>query len=257
MLVAEKSASLSIAPKPSDNYTSYSRLQTLMLCPKKYEYRYELGLEGQDKSINLLFGTALHKLYQAWLQEEDQDIGEIFLGLLDEAGTEVNWGKVMPEDIFRWSAGFSSLLAEEPPPFKVLGTEAPFRIPIGEDRDLMGYIDAITEDVNGTITGIEFKTAARAYGKDQLEYSHQPTAYIWALSEMFPGRNIEFQYLVFTKTKIPKLLRYSVTRTQQQIQELGDLITYQDRISRLGVYPRIRSWMCTNCEYRNKCNGGE
>lgn len=257
MLVAEKSASSSTALKQSDNYTSYSRLQTLMLCAKKYEYRYILREKPQDVSVALLFGTALHRQYQAWLQKEEFDIGEVFLGLLDEAGAAVNWGKIQPEDLFNWSLAFTSLLDEEERPFKLIGTEVEFRLPLGEDKDLRGFIDGVVEDFDGTITGIEFKTAARAYGKDQLIHSHQPTAYIWALSEMFPDREIKFEYLVFTKTKVPKLLSYDVTRSQQQIQELGDLITYQDRISRLGVFPRIRSWMCTNCEYRNKCNGGE
>lgn len=256
MLTAEKCQDSLTALKPSESYTSYSRLQTLMLCPKKYEYRYILGEKPQDVSISMLFGKAQHLQYQAWLKNEPFDMAEAFLTILDEFEAEINWGKETPEDVFRWSEAFTELLVEEERPYRLLGTEVEFRLPLGEEKDLLGFIDAVVENENGSITGIEFKTAARAYGNDQLQFNHQPTVYILGLSQMFPGRKIKFQYLVFTKTKNPKLLTYHVTRSQRQLQELGDLISYQDRISLLGVYPRIRSWMCNNCEYRDKCNGG-
>ena len=98
-------------------------------------------------------------------------------------------------------------------PKKVLAVEKQFSIPIINPRNggnaeeaLVGFIDLIEEDEDGTVWITELKTAARRYDSARLRFDKQMSIYAAAKVNMgVPEAKMRF--LVLLKTKKPSIRR--------------------------------------------------
>jgi CRISPR/Cas system-associated exonuclease Cas4 (RecB family) len=46
--------SITLAPKRAELHVSASQIKTWLMCPRKYQYRYVLGLQPEHRSGNLV-----------------------------------------------------------------------------------------------------------------------------------------------------------------------------------------------------------
>ena len=47
--------------RPAELHVSVSQIKTFIMCPKKYEFRYALGVVPERGSVNLVFGKSIHE----------------------------------------------------------------------------------------------------------------------------------------------------------------------------------------------------
>jgi CRISPR/Cas system-associated exonuclease Cas4 (RecB family) len=150
------------------------------------------------------------------------------------------------------------LYLSEEPLNQILEVEEAMIVPIatseGEilERPLVAVADLITlEDGKPKVT--EFKTSSRSYSDSVLETSLQATCYTYAAEEVY-GMTASVEYVVFVKTKVPKLQRQPAERSSDSFGRIGDLVQMIERAVDSEVfYPNESTINCSNCCYRKQC----
>jgi CRISPR/Cas system-associated exonuclease Cas4 (RecB family) len=115
-------------------------------------------------------------------------------------------------------------------------------------------MDLVIDEGEGRYRVVDIKTAAATYGPDRLEFDHQPTVYIAATEHLFNAKGkVSFEYWLLLKTKKPQFKILPVVRNADDRHELIQTIQEVHQATNANVHPRIRSNICTTCEYRRAC----
>ena len=250
--------------------TSYSKLSTWLRCPRKYRLRYVDDAPEERSSVALVFGTAIHEaceVFFAGLKAGQPPMSEEVHGAFHRAFTDsvklaedmhvpMDWGNTSHgEMIEKGEAMLAVFLDEVDRGIRVVGTEVAFELEIAPGRIVNGVIDLVLDDGNGRFRVVDLKTAASTYGPDRIDYDQQPTVYIAAAEHLYGalGR-VNFEYWLLLKTKKPQFKIIPVVRDANDRAELIQTIDDVETARLHGVYPRIRGFMCTGCEYRDRCS---
>lgn len=79
-----------------------------------------------------------------------------------------------------------------------------------------GFIDLIEESADGIITVADLKTAAKKLGDSNVHSNLRLTAYSLGAEALgFDPDSLIMRLDVITKTKIPELVKYETTRTEE------------------------------------------
>lgn len=249
---------------------SYSRINSWLLCPRRYQYRYIEAAPEERLSGNLVFGSAIHEALEAFMNSLateplslDETVGVFERALKDEVefssqlSMPVDWGKKSLDEMCEKGRQMLAVFLDKVDRnVRVVGTEVPFEVPVAPDVMLKGVIDMIVALDDDRYLVVDFKTAASSLPPDKLQHDMQPTAYLLAAELMMnaPGK-VEFEFWTLTKTKSPALRISPVQRTAEQKQEFLEAIRDVAVAEEVGLYPRRRSFMCTGCEFADRCNG--
>ncbi len=252
------------APR-TDLHCSVSQVRSMQSCGKRFEYRYILGAEAEHRSPNLVLGSAVHEalasyygsirngrvpvaegVMAAFSDAFDEEIAKEPAVLLEEGQTA---GELKDEGVRLVEA----FLRDVKPPDRVFSVESAFACDVvtpetGEvlEEQLVGYLDAVVEDA-GRLVVLEHKTAARAWSADQLEHDLQVSLYA-----AVTGADL-VRLQVATKTKVPKLLTYDLTRTEKAQVEAVSVVCQVLKAIRAGAFWHSRGWQCKDCEFRARC----
>lgn len=140
--------------------------------------------------------------------------------------------------------------------FKVIGTEVGFAFTIdGMDIPIVGFIDLLEEDESGAIIVTDFKTSARAYGKDEIDNNMQLLVYHLSMkANGYADREILLKLDCLIKTKTPKFESYYTIRTEEdELRLIQKIKSVWDGISKGVFLPNDTSWKCKGCQYKNAC----
>jgi len=137
-----------------------SRMASLLACPRKHYWRYEIGLRREVDADALRFGSAWHLAMEArWRGAE---IGDAFadataIGTLDEIGMATLSGML---------AGYYAHYSQDP--IKTVHPEVEFRHPLAASRtfDVAGKIDGLAVLHDGRLALVEHKTCGTDIGPD-------------------------------------------------------------------------------------------
>ena len=81
----------------------------------------------------------------------------------------------------------------------------------------------------------------------------QATTYANAVNETYQ-QNPAIEFVVFTKTKTPKVQRIQTARNQSDLQQLGDLVEkVEQAVDDNCFYPNRSPMNCSWCPYREPC----
>ncbi len=252
-------------------HISYSQLNTYLLCPELFRQKYVKRAPPSHKSPELIFGSAIHSalaIYHESIMGEDDPIGlpeilaefDAIFDVADEGAIPVLWeDEGSPEKLTEQGHGLLSLYHETVVPNKVLAVEKPFSIPLtdplrGGDAEeaMVGFVDLIEEDKDGTVWITELKTAARKYDATRLRFDKQVTVYSAAREELgHPEAKLRF--LVLLKTKKPAIEIYEIKRGAAEIAETNHVVSEVLRAIDNRIFYPLRGWMCSKCPYRATC----
>ncbi len=119
----------------------------------------------------------------------------------------------------------------------------------------MAVIDLLSKRDNRLIV-TELKTSRRGFGDLEIELGLQPTFYASTVVQTF-GTEPEIEYAILCRTKTPKVHRHATTRSNQDLQRLGDLIEVVDAaVTSKMFYPIESPLNCSGCNYRQQCRNG-
>lgn len=165
---------------------THSRLSTFRSCPKRHEFRYELGLAPEQEGEALRIGTAYHAALEA------NDIGSDPEAAIAALGTLDPWETAMVAAMFtvhreRWTGDTLEVVASE------LAFELPLRNPDTNATTpiwrMAGKIDRIYKLPDGRLAVQDYKTTTEdiAPGSDywlRLSLDQQMSIYVLAAREL-------------------------------------------------------------------------
>jgi CRISPR/Cas system-associated exonuclease Cas4 (RecB family) len=251
-------------------HVSVSQLKTWLRCPRQYEFRYIRGVDAEVVPHALAFGSAYHAALAAYHREKQAGgtmtldaMMSIFAGSwveqrergvpieASDGPDENDLGKRMLTAFVEHDAGREfevvdverrvSALLHDPETGELL-----------EER-LTGFVDLLVRE-NGRHVVVEHKTSARRYTEDQLQFDHQPTAYLLALRQ-HGFTDVGARYEIVTKTKTPVVQVEEVHRHGKDEDDFLRVAVGVLRGIDAGVTFPVRGWQCRSCPYRRRCAG--
>jgi CRISPR/Cas system-associated exonuclease Cas4 (RecB family) len=247
---------------------SYSALQQYLACPLRYYFQRVLGLPARTAPAHLVLGAAAHAALAAYhrglLQGQPVELDRLREVLLQ------TWDSREKEQTvtFRDGESRADLLAQgeallvaylqEGPPEGIVAVEREILAPVQNSRGeyletpLVAVADLLTHP-GAAYRVFEFKTSGRALSASEANTALQPTCYVNAVQAAF-GAPAVIEYVVLVKTRTPKVQRLTLTRSDEDLGRLGDLIQAVERAVEAAIFYPVESPLnCSGCPYRSPC----
>ncbi len=273
---------------PDGDWIDASKVDTLNLCPTKYEYRYEehlVPIEEEDLTTGMSFGFAIHKALESLYSASAFDLVEC----PQPDCRYCRSGNKIPRIVGEFLSAYPSdpsdphnprtrnrgieiiesyLTRWRREPFSVEAVEVPFEIAF-HDFKYLGRMDLIVR-WDQAVMPMDHKTTSR-FGEmfdQQFKLSTQITGYIVATS-LATGEQVSQALInaIRVTTKIDpaeSFHRIITTRTPEDINRWKADV--QSAISRIrqyridGFWPRNAPFACSaynrRCEYYSLCTAG-
>jgi len=247
------------------DFISATQINSYLMCPLKYRFRYVDGIPAPWKPSTLAFGLSVHAAL-AWWHEKlmagekpDPDAASrIFLADWEaQADGNLRYKKSETHESLReFGRSLVDLYVQKMDgKLDVWQAEQGFETPIidprtGEELDfkLKGYFDVLTKD-HGIL---ELKTAGRAYTPDTLERMLQLSAYAYAYRQCM-GTDPRITVVGLMKYKNPTIQFYEAFRPREGDLWFAGLALDIRRGVEHEVFPPNPGWMCSDCEYGRMC----
>jgi len=267
-------AAIAIRQLFAEEHLSASAIGTWLRCPRQYRFKYVDRRQPESKASALAFGGAIHKAlahyYQKlrdieaeptaeelaavfreeWEKQLDTDLPVLF-GDKEDEGSLTDMGVKM----------LAVLLEKAVLPAEVVEVELPFSIEIidpetGEELPrLVGGLDAVVKDRDGTYRILEHKTAARRWAPDKLAFDQQLTAYSMVAPQIGLGEaGVTVQLLL--KQKTPDFEVLHAVRTDADRRDFLDTAAGVLRAVKAEAFHPIRDWQCRGCAFASACVAG-
>ena len=234
---------------------SYTHIDTYENCPKKFKYRYLLGLQTPSSAAQS-FGKSVHgtlrDLYSGSISKEVDPLGKDELkGVFNE-----NWireGYESPDhEKLRKEFGlkkvnqfYDTFYATDYE--KVVEIEKPFKYRVG-DVVVKGFIDRIDRLDDGSFEVIDYKTG-KERAKKEVEKNLQLVLYAMAAQKLF-GYEVSLLSLIFVEHGVKISVELDRDRYTEVIDRIGEVV---DRINS-GDFEATPGYLCNFCEYREICD---
>ncbi len=263
-------------------HLSYSSASSYAMCPSSWRKKYVEKLSVHT-SANLLFGKAFHStvehdvksrcigtgmqdLVEVWDREWKKEVAM--------AGA-VDWG-TKSEDVFYGDGVRMFSSKDVTQAVRQLDAVMMHPLIVGQDRmsmpapsvelkfeflidkvsvPIIGYIDII--GVDGV--PVDLKTSSQSWNETKAAAEVQPAMYLAALNQCgYVQHNGRFRYVIFVKTKTPKVQVIDITCSPESIQWAMTMMRDVWKGIRHGVFPcNPTGWKCSQayCEYWAGCRG--
>jgi len=261
---------MNIAELRKEPHLSVSSVNDYIECGLYYEFSRIEHLEPEFKSEALVFGTTIHRVLADFYQEkmighimsddELQSLFETYWNEAEEDNSEIKYkeGRDFNTALDEGKALLKAFSDNYPNDnFNILAIEEPFHFYIdGLETPIVGYIDLIEEDENGTIIITDHKTSSRAYCKNDVEKNFQLTVYYMAAkAKGFSDREILLKFDCLIKTKTPKFEQYYTKRTPiDEKRAIKKITKVWEGIEQCIFIPDDGSWRCKDCSFRKNCD---
>jgi len=144
-----------------------SKIQEFMRCPRRYFYRYVLGWESSQTSVDLVFGSAWHEAMEVLLERgySQSVVADAYLRFeaiyrsVLEPEMDLQNAPKIPSNAMRALARYITFWANDHQDYEVLHVEVAGSVLISDRKPLFFKIDAIMKEKStGSIFALEHKT---------------------------------------------------------------------------------------------------
>lgn len=251
-------------------HLSASAISQYMDCGLAYKFAKVDRLEPEFMPDTMLFGIIIHRTLENYYTHRKagnsvklHDVLECFEALWNTQVNNTDKIQFSPDkDPHSYLIEGKELLSvwyDKHPEndFKVIGVEEGFVFHVPEiDIPVIGYIDLLEQDESGAIIVTDFKTTARAFGRDEIDKNMQMLIYqMFMEAAGYGDREILLRLDCLIKTRTPKFESYYTTRTKDDEQRIiRKTQTVWDGIQKEVYLPNDTGWKCKGCRYRKACN---
>jgi len=241
-------------------HISYSQISCYMGCPLKYRFQYVDGIEPPFVSAALVLGSGIHaalnRHYQAHLEGVRLEPSELMKTFSEHWRLENEQREVIifsgnAEMILSQGKGILEVFCLKAEPKSILAIEEPFSVKPGDGMPpLIGRIDLIEQDTEGTICVVDHKTASRRYSDSRPDDDLQMSAYALAARWMFPReREVLLRLDVLLKTREPDYLKYYTVRSPEDMKRFMKLAEAVYSAVQNNIFYPNPSYHCGQCPY--------
>ena len=257
-------------------HISHSQISSYLNCSLKYYFSYVEGRLPEQRPAPLAFGSAIHAAIGRYYKSLKQAGKPEPLSLLEDVFRDY-WAFESEDSgipmVYKDGSNRESMLQdgirlvktfyEGVKLINVVAVEEPLSAPLYDEQGnqtdlrLIGIVDCIQRDEQGTLIIIDHKTANRAYTQDKVEQDMQMTAYSYLVcaNKLVPPKAETFhRFDVLVKNKKePRLELCPTKRTAAQRKRLAKVINRVLKGIEAGVFFPSPSWMCSDCQYAKTC----
>ena len=253
---------------------SKSHIQPYLICPRKFYFQYVIGQEMEFIPSSMVLGRALHEavafFYRTLKQQgERPELSSLIADFKaawrkETADRNIAFGGSSSKESFE-GLGIALLKGfyEGIRPRKVEAVEYPFCVGINDPDlgrelafKLVGVIDLIESDDDGSLIISELKTASKRMADSQGENQLDGLVYAYALDELgfrTDENRTLIRYDVLIKTKVPGFQQAYFNKEPGDFRRLGRWIKdVLNAINRNAFYPNF-GWACKQCPFRKAC----
>jgi RecB family exonuclease len=190
---------------------SHSEVDNYRRCPKRWEYRYKIGLKRIRKGIRLLRGEILHEMLNAYIKAKMYKgyIGKDPWSILDEYADlysayfeeeREHYGDIIGDcgEIFE---GYLRKYRKDPLKYEASEQECYFDI--SDKLRFAGFIDKIATDQQGRRWIVDHKFVQNIPTADDRFSELQLLLYVWAMSKKSPDLAIDGVLWDYARSKAP------------------------------------------------------
>lgn len=244
----------------------YSIIDTSYRCLRKVDLQYFQDIKPEGESADLHFGTGLHSALSAAFSQDDA------LGKVDPKDLfNQQWGTMKARPL-KYSRGswedmqehgevfLEKFLRLHQKKFTPLYVEKEIKFKVG-NYDFSGTPDFIGH-VDGTLSIVDWKTAAYPYHKEKLELNEQMYLYAHAAKQAYGIDIKQLVYVVFVKNVDHRIQTIKVTLTEAKLKSMidnvvaqCDLITHAKATNTLPMNRASCMMGERKCEYYGRCYG--
>ena len=251
-------------------HLSVSSVNSYIDCGLQYKFSKIEKLKPDFLSDNLIFGSSIHRILAEFNQEKM--IGNVLSSDELETMFKKDWERsAKDKDDIQYSKGKSyrvllnqgvKLLTE----FRksvpeddniILAIEEPFEFYIeGLDIPLIGVMDLVEEDPDGSLIITDYKTSKRAMAISEVDKNFQLTVYYTAAKmNGYADRDINLKFDCLIKTQKPKFEQIYTCRSYDHTARAVKKIKHvYDGILKEVFVPNDNSWRCSGCSYKSHCD---
>ena len=246
-------------------HLSFTQINMFLRCGRQYEYRYVQGIK-RPPSGALILGKSWHMAvehnYKQKIQTEQdlplEDVQDCFSDAFDQAFTEeveLNEGEnpsQLKDTGILVTATHHKIIAPTVQPAEV---EKEFNLSLGEEFPffIKGFWDVI--DKNG-ITA-DNKSYSKSPAQSDVDKDLQLTLYSTAYRAIYQKIEPELRLDCIIKTKTPKAVQISSTRTNEDCKWFLGLVEKVAQAIESGIfYPNPNHYLCSPkwCGYYSRCH---
>lgn len=247
---------------------SKSKLNTYLVCPRKYYLHYELGMRSLKTSKTLVEGSAIHHMVESGL------VYRQITDVVEEASRnfweEHPFERCCYESEEEYQAAQELCLAqsktflEELGPLPARSMELEFRCQLmhpitGEIRDdisLIGYMDLLLLGEDGSPCLVDLKTVGRSPREGMSRVALEMSLYAYLYAEPFEVMefsrySVALVYLI--RTKQPKVHWDESTRSLPHFVEIFNICEQVASSIERGCFWQNPGMHCSWCDQQSLC----
>lgn len=252
------------------DYISFSAIGTFQQCPLKFFFRYIAGLEDKFATASLALGGGIHSVAEFHFNEllvgnppPDHDtlldvFWEEWRSRSNAAAIHLGKGEDL-DSIGKTADRVITAFRESEfarPRGNILGIEEELRQPLIPGLpDILGRIDLIVETADA-LKIIDLKTARSRWSTDQAERAGEQLLLYAALAkDLVPGKPIQLEFAVITKTINPIVECFPVSLRQGRIERTKRVMQkVWSAVQSRHFYPAPNPLACPSCSFRSECD---
>lgn len=251
-------------------HLSVSSINSYLNCSLMYKFSRIDKFKQDYLSDNLIFGSTIHKVLAEYNQEKMignllsfEDLEEIFRKEWEDAAKdndEIQYSKnvsyrILLNQGIKMLQTFIDRVPENNA--TIVAIEEPFIFNIeGMDIPIIGIMDLVEEDEDGTLTITDYKTSKRSMAIRDVDNSFQLTVYYTAAkANGYADRDINLKFDCLIKTQKPKFEQIYTARLDiHSLRAIKKIKHVWDGIQKGVFIPNDTSWFCSYCSYKSYCN---
>jgi putative RecB family exonuclease len=239
-------------------FSSASQLVAYASCPRKFFFRYVMGLEPETKSLALAFGSAMHGAIGWWFEEKlagrSPSLAAAERVFAADLAAHASQDDIDRSELVEAEEDGLALLRvylQQYGDLPVARVEQPFEVDLADPstgevlRPLKGYFDLVLD--SGTV--IELKTSSRKWSEPEVQRHLQLGAYSYVAARSCTSPVLLEVHVLVRRKRTPGVETYSYARTGWWLPAALAI----ERAIQSRLYPPSPGPMCSGCEYAQAC----
>lgn len=219
---------------------SNSKEKTWRRCPKKYEFKYVMGLRPKKRQLTLERGSWIHELLMVMGDGEDwrtrhKALTKEFYKLFEEEREDLG---DLPTECFSLMKRYERQWAQEDAQYRIIDTELDEIIELPNGLRFQMIVDVIKEHKKtGRLIAWDYKSRKNFADSDTMILDPQLTRYFYGLRKMGyePLVGVGYDEIRTKPPTVPRLLKDGSLSRAKNIDT--DLYTYMSAVRENGLDP--------------------
>ena len=257
------------------DHLSWSGIQSYKQCPRRFRFRYIDKTPEERTGSALVYGGSIHRavesIHEARLAGQAIPATEDLLKGYEAAWNEslaekppVSFGKTENANILREQAhrtleAYRQHVVESKSKTEVIAIEHAARFSLLPDAPPIEARLDLVEKADDELIVTDFKTSKGSWNEEKTRASlGQVVLYAHAIMPMvreFKIRKVVTQFVVLPKLKKASVQVLTPRPDQSDVVRLKETVADVWQGVNAGIFPRIESWACKGCPFRDACSG--